>query len=131
MDRPRALVSTPDTPDGVCKTGKFGKPPPRNALHLGELAADHSVGCGFEALCAPGVSDVLMRGVFWVDDWQMPTNDEVTADWWMKTLFERFNGHEVSPDTFLGLQIDYDRAKGTLNVLARERVRRAGSRQAC
>jgi hypothetical protein len=60
--------------------------------------------------------DVLMRAVFWVDDWQMSTNDEATADWWMKTLFERFDGHEVSPDTFLGLQIDYDRAKGTLKM---------------
>ena len=47
--------------------------------------------------------DVLMQAVFWVDDWQMSTNDEATADWWMKTLFERFDGHEVSPDTFLGL----------------------------
>jgi hypothetical protein len=60
--------------------------------------------------------DVLMRAVFWVDDWQMSTNDEATADWWMKTLFERFDGHEVSPDTFLGLQIDYDCAKGTLKM---------------
>ena len=45
--------------------------------------------------------NVLMRAVLRVDDWQMSTSDEATADWWMKTLFERFDGHEVSPDTFL------------------------------
>ncbi|KAJ1466612.1 hypothetical protein T484DRAFT_3633012 [Baffinella frigidus] len=56
--------------------------------------------------------DVLMRAVFWVDDWQMSTNDEATADWWMKTLFERFDGHEVArhlpraPDRLLLRQED-------------------------
>ena len=57
-----------------------------------------------------------MRAVFWVNDWQMSTNDEATADWWMKTLFERFDCHDVSPDTFLRLQINYDCAKGTLKM---------------
>ena len=57
-----------------------------------------------------------MRAVFWVDGPRMSTNDEATADWWMQTLFERFDGHEVSPDTFLGLQIDYDRVAGRLKM---------------
>ena len=57
-----------------------------------------------------------MRTVFGLDDWQMSINGEAAADWWMKTLFERFDGHEVSPNTFLGLQIDYDRAKGSLKM---------------
>ena len=72
------------------------------------------------AVC--GEMRMRMRAVFWVDDWQMSTNDEAMADWLMKTLFERFDGHDVSPDTFLGLQIDYDRAKGTLNMHQRNYI---------
>jgi len=78
--------------------------------------------------------DVLMRDVCWVNDWQMSTNHEATADWWMKTLFDRFDGHEVSPDTFLGPQIDYDRAKGTLKMRQSnytERLLRANQMEAC
>ena len=66
--------------------------------------------------------NVLMRAVFWLHDWQMSINNEATADWLMKTLFKRFDAHEVSPDTFLGLHIDYDRAKGTLKMQQRNHI---------
>ena len=66
--------------------------------------------------------NVLMRAVCWVDDWQMSTNDEAKADWWMKTLIEHFDGHEVLPDAFLRLQIDYDCTEGTLKIHQRNYI---------
>lgn len=61
----------------------------------------------------PGVD---LHCVFHVDDILISSDNDSAADKFIKTMLERFQGREESPDTYLGLRITHDLTTGVLTL---------------